>query len=49
LLVPRRDPASGKIHYQTELHIIRVPVRREDRLAFLDRLNSAAPCHDHQT
>jgi hypothetical protein len=37
LLVPRRDEA-GNIQYQAEMHWVRLPLRREDRLAFLQRL-----------
>lgn len=37
LLVPRRDEA-GDIHYQAELRWVRLPLRREDRLALMQRL-----------
>ena len=37
LLVPKRDP-EGNIAYHAELHWVRLPVKREDRLAFLERL-----------
>ena len=37
LLVPKRSP-EGKIVYQAEMRFVRLPVRRDDRLAFLQRL-----------
>jgi hypothetical protein len=37
LLVPTRSP-DGKIVYQAEQRFVRLPVKREDRLAFLKRL-----------
>jgi len=37
LLVPRRD-RSGRIEYHAERRFIRLPLKREDRLALVERL-----------
>ncbi len=37
LLVPKRN-LDGKIGYHAEMHWVRLPIRREDRLALLERL-----------
>ena len=37
LLVPRRE-ADGSIAYHTEMHFIRLPLKREERRAVADRL-----------
>jgi hypothetical protein len=38
VLVPKRD-REGKVEYHLEMQIIRLPLRREDRKAFKERLS----------
>jgi hypothetical protein len=39
LLVPKRN-AEGKIVYHAEMHWVRLPLKRDDRLSFLERLTA---------
>jgi hypothetical protein len=38
VLVPKRDP-SGRVQYRAEMHFVRLPLKREDRLAFMERIS----------
>ena len=39
LLVPRRQP-DGNIAYQAEMRFVRLPIKREERSAIVERLAS---------